>query len=360
MKSHSTVWRQPTATRPLLSCQAGKQVGGSTGLYRCESEGWVTAPPTSTLIYEKRKNVNEQLRRQRWGRCWQNHSGDKLTVNPPVSHPLSVLDHYTTTKITQVNIKCSLKLSVINTFFESWVKFYSHPGLITARAVESRNHFNRTCLTKWRKLKDLKKQHIMLWYKETQEKMKKQTLNLITACAMLCSNNCNQAFVITRDVSFTSLWRTFGKRFAEQFEFSHIWGFSCYSRCKARTLSWLLQNLVTSWMSRCYGSSPLFQAFSISRSCLSLWFTDVTTLWEWLCDTLQTDRCQWLCFFICSCIDVLVFQISQPTSLCQTGSIGVAVIRPECGQWHWTPVSKQMWFITVSSWFRKECDYLFT
>ena len=42
-------------------------------------------------------------------------------------------------------------------FWESWVQFHSpHRGLITARPVESRTHFNRTCLTKWSRLKDQK------------------------------------------------------------------------------------------------------------------------------------------------------------------------------------------------------------
>ncbi len=38
-------------------------------------------------------------------------------------------------------------------------------------------------------------------------------LNLITGCATLCSNNWNQAFVITGNESFTSLWRNFGPLF---------------------------------------------------------------------------------------------------------------------------------------------------
>ncbi len=39
------------------------------------------------------------------------------------------------------------------------------------------------------------------------------TLNLITGCATLCGNNCNQAFAITGNESFTSLWRNFGPLF---------------------------------------------------------------------------------------------------------------------------------------------------
>ncbi len=38
-------------------------------------------------------------------------------------------------------------------------------------------------------------------------------LNLITGCATLCSNNCNQAFAITGNESFKSLWRNFGPLF---------------------------------------------------------------------------------------------------------------------------------------------------
>ncbi len=34
-------------------------------------------------------------------------------------------------------------------------------------------------------------------------------LNLITGCATLCSNNCNQAFAITGNECFTLLWRKF-------------------------------------------------------------------------------------------------------------------------------------------------------
>ncbi len=50
---------------------------------------------------------------------------------------------------------------------ESWVKFH----LITARPVESRNHLNRACLTKWSMLKE---QHIMPRYKQIQEQMRKK------------------------------------------------------------------------------------------------------------------------------------------------------------------------------------------
>ncbi len=52
------------------------------------------------------------------------------------------------------------EITVINhIILESWVKFhYPHPGLITARPVESRNHLNRTCLSKWSMLKE---QHIV-------------------------------------------------------------------------------------------------------------------------------------------------------------------------------------------------------
>ncbi len=41
--------------------------------------------------------------------------------------------------------------TVINhIILESGVKIHKpNPGLITARPVESRNHLNRTCLTKW-------------------------------------------------------------------------------------------------------------------------------------------------------------------------------------------------------------------
>ncbi len=46
--------------------------------------------------------------------------------------------------------------TVINhIILESWVKFHKPtPGLITGRSVESRNHLNRTCLTKWSMLKE--------------------------------------------------------------------------------------------------------------------------------------------------------------------------------------------------------------
>ncbi len=38
-------------------------------------------------------------------------------------------------------------------------------------------------------------------------------LNLIIGCATFCSNSCNQAFAITGNESFTSLWRIFGHLF---------------------------------------------------------------------------------------------------------------------------------------------------
>ncbi len=62
--------------------------------------------------------------------------------------------------------------TVINhIILESYVRFHlPNPGLITARPVESRNHLNKTCLTKWSMLKE---QHIMLQSKEIQEQMRK-------------------------------------------------------------------------------------------------------------------------------------------------------------------------------------------
>ncbi len=59
---------------------------------------------------------------------------------------------------------------------ESWVKFHKpHPALITARPVESRNHLNRTCLTKWSMLKD---QLIMPLSKEIQEQMRNKIVDM--------------------------------------------------------------------------------------------------------------------------------------------------------------------------------------
>ncbi len=59
---------------------------------------------------------------------------------------------------------------------ESWVKFHwTLPGLITARHVESRNHFNITSLTKWSMLKE---QHIMPWSKEIQEQMRNNIVDM--------------------------------------------------------------------------------------------------------------------------------------------------------------------------------------
>ncbi len=62
--------------------------------------------------------------------------------------------------------------TVINhIILESYVRFHlPNPGLITARPIESRNHLNKTCLTKWSMLKE---QHIMLQSKEIQEQMRK-------------------------------------------------------------------------------------------------------------------------------------------------------------------------------------------
>ena len=51
-------------------------------------------------------------------------------------------------------------------------------------------------------------------------------LNLITACAALCSNNCNQMFAITCHECFTLLWRNFGPLFfAELFNSATLEGF---------------------------------------------------------------------------------------------------------------------------------------
>ncbi len=50
-----------------------------------------------------------------------------------------------------------------------------HTSLITARPVESRNHLNRTCLTKWSMLKQ---QHIMPWPKEIQEQMRNKLFDM--------------------------------------------------------------------------------------------------------------------------------------------------------------------------------------
>ncbi len=59
---------------------------------------------------------------------------------------------------------------------ESWVKFhYTNTDLITARPVESRNHLNRTCLTKWSMLKE---QHIMPRSKEIQEEMRNKIVDM--------------------------------------------------------------------------------------------------------------------------------------------------------------------------------------
>ncbi len=59
---------------------------------------------------------------------------------------------------------------------ESRVKFHlPNPSLITARPVESRNHLNRTCLTKWSMLKE---QHTMLRSKEIQEQMRNKLVDM--------------------------------------------------------------------------------------------------------------------------------------------------------------------------------------
>ncbi len=43
---------------------------------------------------------------------------------------------------------------------------------------QSRNHLNRTCLTKWSRPKDPQKLHIMLRYKEIQEQMRKKVIEI--------------------------------------------------------------------------------------------------------------------------------------------------------------------------------------
>ncbi len=59
---------------------------------------------------------------------------------------------------------------------ESRVKFhYTHPGLITARPVDPRNHLNRTCLAKWTMLKE---QHIMPRSKEIEEQMRNKIVGM--------------------------------------------------------------------------------------------------------------------------------------------------------------------------------------
>lgn len=64
-------------------------------------------------------------------------------------------------------------------------------------------------------------------------------LNIITGCTTLSNKKCNQAFAITHNESFTSVWRNFGLIFcADLFSFIHIWGFSSMN-----CLTWSLQNL---------------------------------------------------------------------------------------------------------------------
>ncbi len=78
-------------------------------------------------------------------------------------------------------INCPLLLNhertvIHHIILESWIKFHKpNPGLITARPAESRNHLNRTCLTKWSVLKE---QHIMPQSKEIQEQMRKKVVDM--------------------------------------------------------------------------------------------------------------------------------------------------------------------------------------
>lgn len=64
-------------------------------------------------------------------------------------------------------------------------------------------------------------------------------LNIITGCTTLSNKKCNQAFAITHNESFTSVWRNFSLILcANLFSFIHIWGFSSMN-----CLTWSLQNL---------------------------------------------------------------------------------------------------------------------
>ncbi len=78
---------------------------------------------------------------------------------------------------TLKKILLNCEKTVINhIILESWVKIHKpNPGLITARPVESRNHLNRTCLTKWSMLKE---QHIMPRSKEIQEHMTNKIVDI--------------------------------------------------------------------------------------------------------------------------------------------------------------------------------------
>lgn len=56
-----------------------------------------------------------------------------------------------------------------HTLLERSVSHKQHPNLITDRPTESRNELNKTCLTKWSRLKkNLKMQHIMTQCKKKQ------------------------------------------------------------------------------------------------------------------------------------------------------------------------------------------------
>ncbi len=78
-------------------------------------------------------------------------------------------------------INCPLLLNhertVINhIILESWIKFHQpNASLIATRPVESRNHLNRTCLTKKGILKE---QYIMTRSKEIQEQMRNKIVDM--------------------------------------------------------------------------------------------------------------------------------------------------------------------------------------
>ncbi len=57
-------------------------------------------------------------------------------------------------------------------------------------------------------------------------------LNVISGCATLCSNNCNQMLAITGNESFTSLWRNVGPLFFEEcFNSAALKGFRAWKDC---------------------------------------------------------------------------------------------------------------------------------
>ncbi len=71
--------------------------------------------------------------------------------------------------------------------------------------------------------------------------------------------------------------------------------------------------------------------------------------------------CSWICLdhgMMCCSLSMLYF-VRQVLFKWFLDSAGLAVIRPGCGWWNLTQLSKIMWLITVLSWFNRRGQLIF-